>query len=431
MKGCRTGSSASESNCMRPWLLCVPVLAAAASAGCGGDEVPVYGPGPFRRDPVAPGPLGGKILTSNSFDDTLSVVDPDAPGAVGRIPVGFSPVELEGPHHLSVDPAGRFVYVNLSLAVKGSGSGPHGVHGSGELPGYVLKLNTSDGREVARARVDSNPGDSTLAPDGKTLYVSHYDVVAWSRAAAAGDLHMGDSFLIALDTERMVVTARVALCPAAHGVRLSADGHTLFATCGPDQIAVVDVRDPTLPVRRVQLPGTTEGANCARCPYALSVAPDGTVWVSSLGPSGGTNGRGGIDVYDPAQDGGGGFDAKRTLNLRGSPVFAAFAPGAGNFRVLVPEQGKAGDFVQVLDPARPGEPPKIQATIALSPQDCLLAHMLLVSADGTRAHLVCEGDHTGPGSVVWLDLRTQSTLGSRPVGVFPDGLALVPNLVKR
>jgi len=77
-----------------------------ALAGCG-ERVPTYGGTPFPHDPAPPS-LVGKIVTSNNGDDTLSLVDPAAPAETQPIPVGFNPIDIEGPHHLSVDPAGRF-----------------------------------------------------------------------------------------------------------------------------------------------------------------------------------------------------------------------------------------------------------------------------------------------------------------------------------
>jgi DNA-binding beta-propeller fold protein YncE len=398
----------------------VSVLTAALPAGCARDEVPVYGADPFARDPAPLGPFAGKILTSNVGDDTLSVVDPALPGPAGRLPVGFNPVELEGPHHLAADPAGRFIYVNLSLAVQGSGSGPHGVHGAGDQPGFVLKLDAVTGKEVDRVKVDPNPGDSTLSPDGRVLYVTHYDEIKWRRG-------LGASNLIAVDTARMVILARRPLCPAAHGVRLSADGARLYATCGPDAMAVVELADPTFPATVVPVPsgGPLDAPSCQRCPYALSVAPDGTVWLSNLGPNGGGVGRGSVEVYDPATQA---FDPVRRVPLRGRPVFAAFVPGPAptEYRVLIPEQVGPGDAVHVYAPGAAGVAPERLGGIELDPAQCLNAHMMLVDASGQRGYLICEGDHRGPGSFVWLDLPGQAVLGAVATGVFPDGLVLVP-----
>jgi len=395
-----------------------------AIVGCG-EEVAIYDQPPFRRDPAPIGRLNGRFVTSNSYDDSMSIVDPSgsAPGA--RLPVGLSPVELEGPHHVAVDPAGRAVYVNLSLSVASSASGPHGSHGTGQMPGYVLKLDTRDGKVIGRVQVDANPGDNLLSADGKTLFVSHYDLVRWVHASHGEDPRAGDSSLIAIDTEKMIVRRRVPICPAAHGLRQSADGATLYVACGPDEIAVVDLRPSAWSVRRVPLPGLKEDINCRRCPYGLGVAPDGTVWVASLGTSAG---RGGVDVFDPRAGDGGAFDPARSITVGGSAMFPEFAAVPGGFRVVLAEQGLAGDFVHIYDPTGPGQPPRSLSSWPLSPQQCLNVHMLVLSRDARRAHLVCEGDHRGPGRVAWLDLESGVVSASVAVGVFPDALAWVPEV---
>jgi hypothetical protein len=392
--------------------------------GCGGEN-PVYDKEPFVTDPAPPPPLRGKIVTSNNGDDTLSILDPDVPGPAVALPVGFIPVELEGPHHLSADPAGRFVYVNLSLAVSGSGSGPHGTHGTGNVPGYVVKLDAATGRRVGHVQVDRNPGDNLISPDGRTLYVTHFDLMAWNAGAKANDLRRGDSRLLMVDTETMSIRRSLPLCPAAHGAELSREGDTLYATCGPDQIAIVDLRSETANVRRVQIPGTVADGTCTLCPYALGVAPDDTVWVTALGANLGSNGRGGVFIYDPALDGGA-FDPARRLALQGSAVFPAFVAAGASYRVIVPVQGVGGDLLLTLDPGARGTPPVEVARLPFTPDVCLAAHMLEPARDGRRAWMICEGDHRGPGTFLWLNLDPLAVTAHVSIGVFPDGLIRVP-----
>jgi hypothetical protein len=396
-----------------------------ALAACGKSEKPVFHGAAFGADPAAPGPLNGLFLTTDNGSDLLSAVDPATQKVRFSIPVGFIPVELEGPHHLAADPAGRFVYINLSEAVAGSGTGPHGSHGTGTIPGFVLKLSTKDGTQAGFAQVDPNPGDLTLSPDGKTIYVTHYDLVKLGKMTPANP-RLGDTNLVVIDSASMNVTKRVPLCPAAHGVRLTADGKTLYSTCGTDEIAIVNLSDPALAATRKLLPGFTETPNCTRCPYALTIAPDATVWVSSLGPGAGTGGgNGGLDIYDPAT---GNFDQARSATyVRGRGLFAAFQGTAASYQAYVPEQNPAGDKVHVYTvPA--GQPRLEAAPIALDRKSCLNAHMLTLSADGNTGFLVCEGDHVGPGTFTFLDLRSSATIASTPVGIFPDGLVLIPQV---
>jgi YVTN family beta-propeller protein len=400
-----------------------------ALASCGKTEQPVFQGTGFNTDPPAPGPLNGLFVTTDNGSDRLSVVDPATQKVRFTIPVGFIPVELEGPHHLAADPAGRFLYINLSEAVVGSGTGPHGAHGTGTIPGFVLKLSTKDGSQVGFAQVDPNPGDLTISPDGKTIYVTHYDLNKLGQMTLQNP-RLGDSKLVVIDAATMNVTKRVPLCPAAHGVRLTPDGKTLYSTCDTDEIAVVDLTNPALTPRLVPLvPGQPESPSCTRCPYALTIAPDSTVWVSSLGPGAGTlGGSGGLDIYDPALNG---FDKARSASFaRGRGLFAAFKGTAASYQAYVPEQNPAvGDRIHVYTTTA-GEPRTEGNPILLDRAICLNAHMISLSSDGDTGYLVCEGDHVGPGTFSFLDLRTTTAtspaISSTQLGVFPDGLVLIP-----
>jgi hypothetical protein len=46
--------------------------------------------------------------------------------------------------------------------------------------------------------------------------------------------------------------------------------------------------------------------------------------------------------------------------------------------------------------------------------------------DGGRGHVVCQGDGVRAGTYAAVDLAAPALLGSLPIGVFPDGLVLVP-----
>jgi hypothetical protein len=274
--------------------------------------------------------------------------------------------------------------------------------------------------------VDANPGDNTLSPDGSTLFVTHYDEIRWRRMSA-------DSNLVLVDTATMTVRQRRALCPAAHGVRLSGDGRTLFATCASDELAVVDLADPALPVRRVPLPGGAPGTTgCQRCPYAVAVAPDGSAWVSSLGPNNGSAGGAAWTCSCPGRE----ATPQPALS---SPIASCCCPAGQSSR----RSRRCRTFRAATWPTSPSRParaiactccvldgpgaPSVQLQpLTLEPGQCLNAHMLLIAADGGSAQLICEGDHKGPGTLLWLDLPGRRVLGMAATGVFPDGLTLVP-----
>jgi hypothetical protein len=158
------------------------------------------------------------------------------------------------------------------------------------------------------------------------------------------------------------------------------------------------------------------------------------VWVSCLGPNNGARGGGTLYHYDPRRAGGGGFDPDSSIPFRGSPTFTGFRPrpggsGAGDYLAYVPEQGATtGEFLRVYAPHRPGQAPAELSMLPLDRRQCHLAHAIIIPDGGKRGHMVCEGDHTGPGSYLAVDVEpgAMAVTAAVPIGVFPDGLALVP-----
>src|SRR6185312_11001395 len=116
-----------------------------------------------------------RFAITDNLSDELSYVDPVHDMLLGDTPVGDVPVELEGPHHLAASPDGKYIYYNLSNYVPGTGSGPHGSHGTGTVPGSLVKLDAATNEKIAEVLVDRSPGDVILTRDGKTAFVSHYD----------------------------------------------------------------------------------------------------------------------------------------------------------------------------------------------------------------------------------------------------------------
>ena len=56
------------------------------------------------------------------------------------------------------------------------GSGPHGAHGTGNVPGNLVKLDARTNRSAAQVLIDRSPGDVILSADGKLAFVSHDDL---------------------------------------------------------------------------------------------------------------------------------------------------------------------------------------------------------------------------------------------------------------
>lgn len=394
---------------------------AAASAGC--EREVVFPPGTEWGAPPQPDYIGkARIGLTNNGDDTLAFLTLDSldqPRILGKAIVGNNPIELEGPHHLVATADGRHIYFNLSNYVLNGGSGPHGAHGTGMVPGYLVKLDARTNRAVGQVLIDRSPGDVILSADEKLIFVSHYDLARLSSQLVRGaPREEGYSKIAIIDAETLELLAMKPVCPTAHGQGLSPDGKRLYVTCSlSDELAVVEISDPRQPQVIATVPvGPTPGSNGAPnyAPYALSVHPNGSVWISN-------NKSGDVRVFDPVTMK---MDATKTVTVGGVAMFGDFRSEAGKLTLYVPHQGD--DRVTAIDTVS-----LAKQDLSLSKAACLNAHAIRVLPDGKSAVLVCEGDHrVVPGTAVFLDLSgpTMTARGYVEVGLFPDGIALLPPL---
>lgn len=397
------------------------MLTLLGSAGC---DRPVSLPAGLAWDDPPPATYIAqpRLGVTNNGSDTLAMVSVDSldsPRLLGTVHVGNNPIELEGPHHLARSADGQFIYFNLSNYVVNGGSGPHGAHGTGTVPGYLVKLDVRTGRPLAQVLVDRSPGDVIVSPDGRLVFVSHYDLARLQQQLTKGAPEAtGYSSVFIIDAQTLQVLAQPSVCPTAHGMGLSPDATRLYVTCSQsDELAILDIRSPAQPqVSKLKVgpaPGPT--GNPAYAPYALAVHPDGTVWVSD-------NQSGDVRAYDPVK---GQMDLARVVKVGGIAMFSDFTPD-GKY-LLVPHQGD--ERVTAIELAT-----LLTTTLPLPQARCLNAHALhVLPGPPAGAVVVCEGDHvTKPGTILFLDLPPAlsgwSVHGSLDLGLFPDGVISLPPL---
>jgi DNA-binding beta-propeller fold protein YncE len=418
----------------------------------------------------------GRLVVTNNFSDTLSIIDMNSFEMVLDLPVGLNPVDLEGPHHVAASRDGEYYYMGLSESVGVTGSGPHGAHGAGVVPGYALRFRASDNALLGRVRIDRNPGDVVVTGDGKWVLVSHFDLrrVADVLQAAAGanppvdpaEIYKQSRSAVAiLDAEKMDLDgngllALVFACPAAHGIRLSPDQRYAYMSClSSDELAVIDLQHPDLltpdPSAAVKLhyvgsdnamPNPDPAYEApVYGPYSVSVDPvTGVVWVSCQT----FMGTGELRAYDPAL---GHMDLSRTIELQGSAFFGSFKKDGSRLYMTT----QAPDAVVEIDTSKAGVqgqnpivntqplcaytcdgqcvrqtqvgvvPTCSDATVTAQPQ-CFKAHVIEVMPDQQHGALVCEGNwptQTGTTLLIGFDpLAVKKTL---VVDKYPDGVAIV------
>ena len=400
-----------------PSTIRVRALALALAAGCDEGET-ITSQAPFEGEawPAAPQPIivpaSGLGLVTDSLSDTISVIDLGTGQVVATRPVGRNPVDIDGVHHLTLDPARGFAYVGLSYPIPG-GAGPHAGHGASQALGWVQQLSLSDLSIKGQVRVNTNPGDIVISEDGSRLIVSHFDLTRAGAPDATPE--SARATLAVIDPTTLAPTGSpeprfVPTCAAPHGIALSRpDGRFAFVACyAEDALAVVDLDTADGAVVRVPLGAGTVFGSVAYGPYAAALSPDGTrVAVTSLVSHD-------LRFFDVAE---GAFEERAPVVFRGGAYFPTWSEDGNT--LWVPTQ--APDAVVRVDALSGAADER-----ALVEEDgCGLPHETERLPDGAIA-LVCEGDHLTRGAVLLIDPDSLETLTRTEVGIFPDAIERLP-----
>lgn len=404
---------ATGSMVVRPTFL-VPA-AILLFAGCGPDPIveeevlPYEGePYPNRVEPIElpAGPVG---FVTDSYSDTVSVVDLTAGTRITSRPIGRNPVNIDGPHHIALDREGGFAFIGLSYPAS-TALGPHASHGSSQVFGYMQKLRLSDLAVVGQVRVDPSPGDIVLSEDGKRVVTSHFDLLRAIENPT--DIDKARSTIAVADPATMeeegASAKLIPVCVAPHGVVMgSPTGSPLYVACyGEDRIAIVDLDDESAPIEYVDVgPGVVGFGAPSYGPYAmLKLADEPTIVVSNTASKD-------VRFFDTETKT---IDGDRTITTLGAPFFPTVS--ADGTKLVIPTQQP--DALVVVDLTGVED----NVTRSFSGAECELPHVVERVGDGYA--VVCEGDHQSPGKVIVLD-ATLEIVSTVEVGIYPDAIALV------
>jgi DNA-binding beta-propeller fold protein YncE len=247
-----------------------------------------------------------------------------------------------------------------------------------------------------------------LTHDRKRVLVTHFDMKRAMDVAARGGASPATMFasLVVLDAKTLARIATRPVCVAPHGVVTTRDDRIAFVACyGSDELAIVDLASDGFPVSRVAL-GAAQGVpGVPRYgPYSATLSPDESfVVVADL------EGKD-LRVYDRNAKK---LVAEKTVTLDAKAFMPAFV---GPSTLIVPLQAPDGVARVDLSTA------KIEKRTTYAKAECSLPHVVRAAKDG-RVYLVCEGDHTAPGSVLEIDPASLAIHKKWNVGAYPDGLA--------
>ena len=382
-------------------------LAFASSVGVGACtstdvvDVPWDGavPSGFTNLPVAAGTLVG--LVTNSYSDTISVVDLRSHQVVAERPVGRNPIDLDGPHHLAFDPVRGELFVALSYPAGTASPGLHAAHASSERPGFVQRLRLRDLAILDDRRVDPNPGDVMFDPVSRELVVSHFNLnTAFSADAGEPRGTLAWFALTANASDAPPFATKKATCRAPHGLAGSVDGLSFFVACyGDDAVAKVSATSFEVLALWPVGSGTLVG-RVTYGPYFVALSPDGLRLAVGC-----------TDSKDVRM-----LDANSGRLLATLPTDgAAFFPrwGVAGAALAVPVQ--APDEVLLFDEASTNVFVR-RPTIRLD-ERCVKPHEVH-PLDGASMAVVCEGDHVASGTIAFF--TDMALTASVPVGVYPD-----------
>ena len=179
----------------------------------------------------APGGDYYVYVAAESQDEVALVrFGPDGAEVAETIVVGIYPTEIDGPHGLTVDPAGNRWYVSIA---------------HGNPFGQVHVYSTQDNRRIGQVEVGLFPASMSLTPTDLMFVVNF-------------NLH-GDpepSSVSVIETESLTELLKIPACETPHGSRLSPDGLKNYLVCVRDeQLVEIDAIDLVVSRRMYLAPG--------------------------------------------------------------------------------------------------------------------------------------------------------------------------------
>ncbi|HTP59310.1 MAG TPA: beta-propeller fold lactonase family protein [Spirochaetia bacterium] len=234
-------------------------------------------------------------------------------------------------------------------------------------------IDTATNSLIRTIPIPAGPHGVVVTPDGSTVF-------------ASSD---GDSVVSVIDTATDSVTASIQVGKSPHGLAITPDGKTvLVAVFGTSSVAFIDVASRTV-----------LGQAPAAQPHNIAVSPDGaTAYVAEQ-----KKGAFALDVLDIPT-----MSKKGTVPLDKMPRAIGVSPdGAKLYFTLA-----GADAVQVLDTATNRVVKQIPVGAA--------PHHPLFSPDGKFALVVSQG----PGTLSRIDTASDSVQKIATVGKLPHWIAL-------
>ena len=320
--------------------------------------------------------------------------------------VGWSKMEVAGPHGVAVAPDAKSYFVTIA-------------HGTPF--GKLVKYDAATDAMLGSVMLGNFPATAQLSPDGALVFVVNFNL--------HGDMETSDVSVVA--ATEMVEIARIRTCTMPHGSRLSSDGTKHYSACMMDE-TLAEIDASTLLVSRhfflttgkeMGMPGAPavrgasghDGASHDMSGHGMEPPKPGDV---SCSPTWAQPSRDGTRVWvacnkssDLVE-----IDTKSWTLVRRIPA------GPGVYNLAVTNSGarliatnKRDASVSVFDAVSGKE-------LARIPTTRKVVHGIAVSDDDRYAFISVEGVGSEPGTVDVIDLTSLQKVASVEVGQQAGGI---------
>ena len=306
-----------------------------------------------------------------------------------RIPVGVWPVEIEGPHGMTISPDGEYWYLSMA---------------HGKPYGHVYKFKTGTDEMIARVELGLFPATMQISPATGFLYVVNFNL--------HGD-HVPSTVSI-VDPESMEEIDRVTTGVMPHGSRLSPDGLSHYSVAMmSDELYEIDAMSFEVS-RTLNLAGESSAnehhmAGKEAMQHGKPKAKPTWVYPHPTKPQVYVANNGANEVVE--------------VDLIDWKITRRFPTGKGPYNLEVSNDGKKLVVSYKSEGATGIWDLKKGKELAKIPNSRKVSHGVVISPDSRYAFVSVEGKGGEPGAVDVFDLEKLKHVATAEVGKQAGGIA--------
>ena len=327
--------------------------------------------------------------------------------------VGWSKMEVAGPHGVAVSPDAKEYFVTIA-------------HGTPF--GKLVKYDAATDAQLGSVMLGNFPATAQVSPNGALVFVVNFNL--------HGDMETSDVSVVA--AREMVEIARIRTCTMPHGSRLSSDGSKHYSACMMDE-TLAEIDASTLSVSRHFFLTKDKEMGMTGAPPERGVSEHGAQGDTRSGANSDMSGHGmeppkpgdiscSPTWAQPSRDGARVWVACNKssdlveIDTKSWTLVRRIPAGPGVYNLAITHNGarliatnKRDASVSVFDAVSGKE-------LARIPTTRRVVHGIAVSDDDRYAFISVEGVGSEPGTVDVIDLASLEKVASVDVGQQAGGI---------